>query len=823
MKGLLTKMISVILAAMLLLTVFPFAAAAAADVCIVAGSEEDIFGTRWDGSNTANKMTKGADGIYRKTYTVDCAYSGVMLKTVKNGSTWIGGKDGGNVVFDLTGAGTFTVLYDPVQNLTYVESGVAAEVTGLDYSAVYVAGNGSGAWLHGENWDPSAASNKMTQVEKDVWQIEFQNVPADTDCKMKFTIDGAWTHNFGGWFYRSGVKENADYDGDNIAFTTDDTCNVRARLDLSNFDYETKRGATFTITLTTVAQPGTTTAVTTAPPPTTVPAEDVYIVAGSEEDIFGSIWDGTDTANKMTKGADGICRKEYTVDCAYDAVQVQTVKNGTAWIGDKDGNNVTFALTGAGTFTVLYDPAQHITYVESSISQEITEFKYESVYAVGNGNDGWLNDVNWNPAAAENKMTEVAEDVWEISFTDVPESESLKIKFVTDGTWTHSFGGRFVGNDKISDSVYNGEDITFATDDRCSVTAQLDLSGFDYATKQGAKFNIYVSYDRYIAGGSEAAIFGTEMDRTNIANTLIRNEDGTYSRSYTVDKAYSAVKVRTFKGGDETCGMVTGNTVCFNLTGAGTFAVDYDSEKNYTQIRGDIVDGVKEFYCYRIAAVGNGEDNWLSDRLWDPMYNGMTQVAEDVWEIAFDGVSSDDAPRAVKFIINNDWDLNFGGTFEESGVSSAAVYNSRENISFYTREPGSVKLRLDLSGFDYVTKSGATFTITVGCSHTQTYVVEGTPATYTKEGLTDGVRCLICGEWVVEPQVIPKNPIDFTVGDLDGDGQVSINDATALQCFLAEYTELDLNDEKTFLQADFNGDGRVNVRDVTAVMRSLAV
>ena len=134
-----------------------------------------------------------------------------------------------------------------------------------------------------------------------------------------------------------------------------------------------------------------------------------------------------------------------------------------------------------------------------------------------------------------------------------------------------------------------------------------------------------------------------------------------------------------------------------------------------------------------------------------------------------------------------------------------------------------MKLRLDLSGFDYVTKSGATFTITVGCSHTQTYVVEGTPATYTKEGLTDGVRCLICGEWVVEPQVIPKNPIDFTVGDLDGDGQVSINDATALQCFLAEYTELDLNDEKTFLQADFNGDGRVNVRDVTAVMRSLAV
>ena len=87
--------------------------------------------------------------------------------------------------------------------------------------------------------------------------------------------------------------------------------------------------------------------------------------------------------------------------------------------------------------------------------------------------------------------------------------------------------------------------------------------------------------------------------------------------------------------------------------------------------------------------------------------------------------------------------------------------------------------------------------------------------------LTDGVRCKHCGEWLIEQQIVPKKEIDFVIGDLDGDGKLTIEDATELQRFLADFAVLDLDDEKTFLQADMNGDGKVNVRDVTAVMRSL--
>nr|WP_316614812.1 hypothetical protein [uncultured Ruminococcus sp.] len=101
--------------------------------------------------------------------------------------------------------------------------------------------------------------------------------------------------------------------------------------------------------------PKPTVAPTQAPKPTQAPTEapttpapsDTYIVAGNATDIFGTSWNGNDTNNTMTKGADGIYTKQYTVDAAMKDVQLKAVKNGTTWIGDETGNNVTFNLTGA--------------------------------------------------------------------------------------------------------------------------------------------------------------------------------------------------------------------------------------------------------------------------------------------------------------------------------------------------------------------------------------------------------------------------------------------------------------------------------------------
>ena len=43
-------------------------------------------------------------------------------------------------------------------------------------------------------------------------------------------------------------------------------------------------------------------------------------------------------------------------------------------------------------------------------------------------------------------------------------------------------------------AAYNGDNITFDTDDLCMVTVRLDLSEFDFSTKEGAKYMLKVEY-----------------------------------------------------------------------------------------------------------------------------------------------------------------------------------------------------------------------------------------------------------------------------------------------------------------------------------------
>ena len=57
-----------------------------------------------------------------------------------------------------------------------------------------------------------------------------------------------------------------------------------------------------------------------------------------------------------------------------------------------------------------------------------------------------------------------------------------------------------------------------------------------------------------------------------------------------------------------------------------------------------------------------------------------------------------------------------------------------------------------------------------------------------------------------------------TIGNINGDGTLSVADATAIQKYLATITELT---PEQLVLADYNGDGVVNVNDATAIQREL--
>ena len=216
-------------------------------------------------------------------------------------------------------------------------------------------------------------------------------------------------------------------------------------------------------------------------------AEDIYIVAGSEE-LCGTVWDGTDHNNKMTDNGDGTYSKTFTNVAAKNGYQFKVVKNGVEWYGDEADNNITFNVTTACDVTITFNTTTFKSTVTGTGVQAYV-FNVEKVVAVGNGVGAWLNGASWAVDADANKMTQVADKVYEISFDNVPVGEEdYMVKFATNGTWTDNFGGIFEASGKESDAMYNSGNITFNLEKAGTVTLRLDLSKFDYATRTGAKF-----------------------------------------------------------------------------------------------------------------------------------------------------------------------------------------------------------------------------------------------------------------------------------------------------------------------------------------------
>ena len=89
---------------------------------IIAGDSTAVFGTAWDVSNTSNKMTRAANGIYEKTYVgvAPGTYSFKVTAGTWNCS-WGGNGPDGNYVFTLQRASDVTILFDEVSETITVD------------------------------------------------------------------------------------------------------------------------------------------------------------------------------------------------------------------------------------------------------------------------------------------------------------------------------------------------------------------------------------------------------------------------------------------------------------------------------------------------------------------------------------------------------------------------------------------------------------------------------------------------------------------------------------------------------------------------------
>ena len=174
-----------------------------------------------------------------------------------------------------------------------------------------------------------------------------------------------------------------------------------------------------------------------------------------------------------------------------------------------------------------------------------------------------------------------------------------------------------------------------------------------------------------------------------------------------------------------------------------------------------------------IIAVGNGDGTWLNGANWDltDTSNLLTEVEPGIWEITYEDIEAYDGYE-VKFACNQSWQP-YNWTID--GVLDGQT-NTPIAVPF---DNATVTLRIDVNSFDFATGAGS-----------------------------------------VQTAVIIKNSKGHVLGDVDGDGEATIKDASAIQMYLAKLAE----DGDTFdaQVADFNADGKVNIFDVAAIQMSLA-
>lgn len=228
----------------------------------------------------------------------------------------------------------------------------------------------------------------------------------------------------------------------------------------------------------------------------------VYVVAGSKE-LCGVNWVGDPTQapqNVMTKVGDVYKKTFYDVE-PCERIEFKIVEcnydNSMNWIGDMYDQTIVFANLSEGDVTITYNPETgEISYSGDCVEAVLPPHPYFStMFVAGNGSGKWLNGEEWNPTAEANEMTEIADYVYQITFEDVAAGDNYQFKFAADGSWVDNWGGIYEGSGIESDAVYfNEENIVINVPyDNSDVTITLDLSNFNYATKEGAKFTVEVN------------------------------------------------------------------------------------------------------------------------------------------------------------------------------------------------------------------------------------------------------------------------------------------------------------------------------------------
>ena len=300
----------------------------AEDTWTVAGSAAALNGTaNWSETNTANDMTTTDGTTYTLTVEECTLEKGATYeyKVVKN-HNWNNGANAypaQNKQFTVAETAIYTVIYTfntstKAVNEQVNKTGNAGEVTHT-YS---VAGKPLSVFGGSKEWDEKNTSTTMTLGNDGLytWTATDKTLAAKTSIEFKIVVDYDWGQSYPSSDVKQEIAENGVYD---ITFTFNPTTKAVGIIPNKKSDAE---------------------------------IETFYVVAGDNETLFGTKWDGSAEANKMAKNASDIWEKTYPdVTLSTGFIGWKVVMNGETWIPDGANKMIYVPEDGVYTLTFTYN------------------------------------------------------------------------------------------------------------------------------------------------------------------------------------------------------------------------------------------------------------------------------------------------------------------------------------------------------------------------------------------------------------------------------------------------------------------------------------
>ena len=806
------KALSLLLSMMLVVTSLVatvVSVSAAGDSYFVSGCEE-LTGYKWAETEATcgdNVMTENGDGNYEKVFTNVAVGNGYQFKVVKNDSEWIGVGDTGNdnFTFNVTKECDVTVTYNPTTNeITATGEGVVIP-TELVVDHITVVGNGEDAWLNGKDWKVDAEANHMTETSEGskVYQIKFESLDAYENYQFKFAANGSWADNWGlpeqgtaplnEWF-------DLTYNGQNMIIDTDaagyeDGYDIVLTLDLSNFDYATKQGAKGKVDIVTGAEP-----TTVAEPTTAAPAKKGLTVTAtsnlfSEKQVTLSADQKTVRVTYMfqTKDRDGMLNFQYKMNYDPSVLKVSAnTRKSTSFEYPNFEFNKNVApglLMGIGSDTSLYFSSEK-EIVFSSVEFDV--INPEAVATTVDLDVEYLTISNQDPVSElEIPSDEVVLLDKSVLNQDAVDKYVAVAKTVTvpDGSVEPTTVEPTTVEQPTTVEPTTEEPTTApAADTTYVVAGTTNLTGYEWVgTPDAAPENVMTADGSVFTKTFSAVPAGKNYQLKVVANT------GDEQKWIGLDG--------------------TDNNVTFDVETACDVTVTFDPATNKITVTGDGVKMVTDLEVNSITVVGNGEDNWLNGVAWgvDAEANHMTQVSDKVYQIKYENIESADDAYQFKFAANDDWAASWGLPEQSAtpiGEEFDLAFNG-QNMLLNTVSAGfeedslvDVTITLDLTKFDYPSRSGAKATVKVE------------PSTPAVDNLTINATSNICQA---------NGSGTFNVGD-----KVSVYYLLDTKDAQLEEVQWALTYDKNLLTLDSLtmpeiADGMVNMNDVSGNASNLAL